>query len=136
MKPILIKNYKDYLKKLPADRKIRFQQFHEIIIKAAPSVEMGISYQMPCLKMEGIILYYASFEKHVSLFPYSKTIEVFGEQLKEFKTTKGTIQFSNLKPLPNRLITAIVKYRLRDHLTKMAEKKTKLKNNTFSSKKK
>jgi uncharacterized protein YdhG (YjbR/CyaY superfamily) len=61
MKPILIKNYKDYLKKLPADRKIRFQQFHEIIIKAAPSVEMGISYRMPCLKMEGIIFVLCKF---------------------------------------------------------------------------
>lgn len=127
MKPITINNFNDYLKALPKDRQARFLQLHEIILKAAPKLEIGISYQMPCLKMEGIVLYYACFEKHVSLFPYSKTIEAFSDSLKDYKTSKGTIQFSNQQPLPKQLITAIVKYRLKEHVKRVAEKKLKLK---------
>lgn len=127
MKPIAINNFNDYLKALPKDRQARFLQLHEIILKAAPLLEMGISYQMPCLKMEGIVLYYACFEKHMSLFPYSKTIEAFSDSLKEYKTSKGTIQFSNQHPLPKQLITAIVKYRVKDHIKNLADKKTTLK---------
>jgi len=41
-------------------------------------------------------------------------MEVFKDKLKPYKTSKGAIQFPVDKPLPQKLITEIVKYRLKE----------------------
>jgi len=118
---------KEYINSLPVKLRPAFKEFHNIIKNAAPNAEEGISYGMPCLKMKGILLYYASHTAHFSLYPLSKTIEIFKDDLVGYKTSKGTIQFPHGKPIPNKLITAITKYRVKE-LLEMETKKAILKN--------
>jgi len=77
-----------------------------------------ISYQMPAFKgNRGVIVWYAAFADHVSLFPRASVLAEFKNELAAFKTSKGTIQFPLDKPLPVALIKRIVKARLTEHHT-------------------
>jgi len=77
-----------------------------------------ISYQMPAFKHNGILVWYAAFGDHCSLFPTASIVEEFKDELTGFKTSKGTIQFPIDKPLPIALIKRIVKARVAEHESK------------------
>ena len=71
-----------------------------------------ISYRVPAFRQKKIIVWYAAFSDHCSLFPTAAVIERFKDDLKAHKISKGTIQFELGKPLPIGLIRRIVKARL------------------------
>ena len=67
---------------------------------------------MPAFKYDEVLVWYAAFANHVSLFPKSGVLEAFKDELADFKTAKGTIQFPLDQPLPITLIKRIVKTRV------------------------
>lgn len=71
-----------------------------------------ISYGIPCFKLNGCLVWFAGFANHCSLFPTSSLITAFKKELKNFHTSKGTIQFPLEKPLPVALVRKIVKARV------------------------
>lgn len=82
---------------------------HSVVPKDAAEV---ISYGIPAFRKEKIIVWYAAFSDHCSLFPTAAVIEEFKDDLKGYAISKGTIQFPLDKPLPSALIKRIVKARL------------------------
>lgn len=72
-----------------------------------------ISYRIPAFKTNRILAWYAAFSDHCSLFPGAAVVEQFKNELKPFRTSKGTIQFPLDKPLPVALIKKIVRARIR-----------------------
>ena len=71
-----------------------------------------ISYRMPAFKLKKVLVWYAAFKDHCSLFPTGAVLNEFRGDLAKFKTAKGTIQFPLDKPLPLPLIKKLVKARL------------------------
>ena len=71
-----------------------------------------ISYRMPAFKRDRVVVWYAAFAHHVSLFPGGSVLARFEDDLREYKTSKGTVQFPLDKPLPIPLIKRIVKARV------------------------
>ena len=53
---------------------------------------------------------FASFQKHIGLYPGPEAVEEFAEQLRDYKTSKGAIHLPYDKPLPIELIKAIAKW--------------------------
>ena len=117
------KNFDEYIKSQTPQAKTVIKQLRQTIKKAAPEAEDVISYGMPAFKFHGMLLYYAAFKDHYSLFPFSGSIEAFKDKLKAYETSKGTIKFLYEKPLPVKLITAIVKYRVQENRDKAELKK-------------
>jgi len=74
-----------------------------------------ISYQIPAFVRDGVIVWYAAFADHVSLFPRASVLARFKDELTGFKRSKGTVQFPLDKPLPVALIKRILKARLAEH---------------------
>ena len=84
---------------------------------AGPAVTEVISYRIPAFKIEtsgykGIVMWYAAFSDHCSLFPTASVIQAFKKELKDYRVSKGTIHFSVDKPLPAALLEKMVKARL------------------------
>ena len=73
---------------------------------------------MPAFRFHGILVYYAAFKNHYSLFPMTKALEMFKVKLKGYETTKGTIHFSYGQPLSVKLINEIVQFRVKENLVK------------------
>ena len=79
---------------------------------APPEATETISYGMPAFKYKGVLVWFAAFSKHCSLFPTASVVEAFKNELKGFSTSKGTIQFPTDKPLPSALVKKLVRARV------------------------
>lgn len=112
----------EYIAAQDDDKKLVLQQFRKIIKAAAPKAEEVISYGMPAFKQGSVLVYFSAMKEHYGFYPTSKPIEVFKDKLKPYKTSKGAIQFPADKPIPEKLITEIVKYRLKEVQNKEQEK--------------
>jgi len=90
-----------------------FERIKKLVLDVVPDAEQVVSYGMPTFKYRRkIILHVGAFTDHMSLFP-GGIVEKFAEDLKGYKTAKGTIQFTLEKPLPQSVITKIVQTRKR-----------------------
>ena len=71
-----------------------------------------ISYGIPAFKYKKVLVWYAAFADHCSLFPTAGVIAKFKDELKGYKISKGTVQFPIDKPFPATLLKKMVKARL------------------------
>jgi uncharacterized protein YdhG (YjbR/CyaY superfamily) len=71
-----------------------------------------ISYGIPAFKQRSVLVWYAAFANHCSLFPGGAVLKEMKDEIDGFVTSKGTIQFPISQPLPVALIKQIVKRRL------------------------
>lgn len=98
------------------------EKLRATIQKAAPKAIEVISYNMPAFKQYGVLVYFAAANKHIGFYPTSKPIEVFKDKLTAYKHSKGAIQLPLDKPLPVKLITEIVKFRVKQDAEKATAK--------------
>lgn len=91
----------------------RLEQIRQIIHRAVPGVEETISYQIPCFKYLGYLIYYSAYSNHISIsYPYSASfLEHFQEQLKKYKVSKSAIQIPHKTALPVEEIAAWIEFR-------------------------
>jgi uncharacterized protein YdhG (YjbR/CyaY superfamily) len=71
-----------------------------------------ISYRMPAFKTKKVLVWFAAFKNHCSLFPTAQVIEAFRDELKGFTVSKGSVHFPLDKPVPAALIRKMVKARV------------------------
>lgn len=107
------KSVDEYLAGVPEPGRSTLEKIRLAIRTAAPreSVEI-ISYGIPALKYKEVLVWFAAFADHCSLFPKADVIEKFKEELKGHTISKGTIQFPLNKPLPAGLVRKMVKTRV------------------------
>ncbi len=77
-----------------------------------PSAEQKITYGMPTFKSTQNIFHFAAFKNHIGFYPEPDIILIFAEQLTDYKTSKGAIQFKLNEQLPLKLIEEMVQIRL------------------------
>jgi uncharacterized protein YdhG (YjbR/CyaY superfamily) len=107
------KNVDEYLATVPQPARASLDKMRAAIRSAVPDETTEvISYRMPAFKHKKVLVWFAAFSNHCSLFPTASVIETFKDALKGFITSKGTIQFPTDKPLPIALIKKIVKARV------------------------
>jgi uncharacterized protein YdhG (YjbR/CyaY superfamily) len=107
------KTVDEYLARLPEPARSTLQKVRAAIRSAAPSeATETISYEIPALRYNGVLVWFAAFSKHCSLFPTASVIEKFKGELKGYTISKGTIQFPTDKPLPADLIRNMVQARI------------------------
>jgi uncharacterized protein YdhG (YjbR/CyaY superfamily) len=102
-----------YLAGVPEPARITLQKVRAAIRSALPpTATETISYKMPAFRHGEIIIWFAAFANHCSLFPTARIIQMFHDDLKRYNLSKGTIQFPIDKPLPAALIKRLVRARL------------------------
>lgn len=107
-----IKTIDDYINHFSDDVKIRLEAIRAVIKKAAPNSVEVISYGMPAFKLNKVLVYFAAGKNHLGFYPTPNPIKIFSKELEAYKTSKGAIQFPYTGPLPLKLISKIVKYRV------------------------
>src|SRR5712691_12443976 len=107
------KNVDEYLAGVPEPARSTLNKMRAAIRSAVPpEATETISYGIPAFKNKGMLVWFAAFSNHCSLFPGSSVIEAFKNELKGFSTSKGTIHFPTNKPLPTALVKSLVKARV------------------------
>jgi uncharacterized protein YdhG (YjbR/CyaY superfamily) len=113
------KNIDEYLAGVPEPARSTLEKVRAAIRSAVPPETTEIiSYRMPAFRHNGVLVWFAAFSDHCSLFPTAAVIEEFKDELKGFSISKGTIQFPTDKPLPAALIKKLVKARVRQNESK------------------
>jgi len=93
------------------------ERLRQIIRRAAPEAEECVSYQMAAFRQHGMLVAFGATAKHCAFYLMSgTTVEAHQEELKEWKTSKGTIRFQPGHPLPEKLVERLVKARLMENL--------------------
>jgi len=107
------KTVDEYLAGVPEPAHSTLQKIRAAIRSAVPAEATEvISYGIPAFKYKEVLVWYAAFAKHCSLFPTAAVIDQFKDELKDFTLSKGTIQFPTDKPLPLALVKKMVKVRV------------------------
>jgi uncharacterized protein YdhG (YjbR/CyaY superfamily) len=107
------KSFADYLAGVPEHARGQLKQMRAAIRSAMPrEATETISYGIPAFRRDGVIVWFAAFSKHCSLFPTRAILEAFANELKGLSTSKGTVHFPIERPLPLGLIKRMVKARV------------------------
>ncbi|MGH7618251.1 MAG: iron chaperone [Gemmatimonadaceae bacterium] len=102
----------DYLARVSSDKRAALQRLRETIKAAIPRAEECISYQIPAFRVDGrVLVWFAAAKNHCSFFP-GGIVDQFKDDLRDFKTAKGTIRFAPDHPLPATLVRKLLKARL------------------------
>jgi uncharacterized protein YdhG (YjbR/CyaY superfamily) len=102
-----------YVANVPDSARANFDKLRATIRSVVPArASETISYGIPAFRDTGVLVWFAAFSKHCSLFPTASVIAAFKNELEGFTISKGTIQFPNERPLPIALIKKLVKARV------------------------
>lgn len=106
----------DYLAGLPADQRDALQLLRTQISRAAPEAVETISYAMPTFKLgRQFLVSFAGWKEHCSLYPLTETfLAAHAGELDGYGRTKGSVHFTPGRPLPDHVVDALVKARIRD----------------------
>ena len=106
-------NVDDYISDFSEDIRSVLENIRTTIRKAAPGALEMISYGIVAFKFHGKpLVYFAGFKNHIGFYPTPTGIEEFEKELSVYKQGKGSVQFPLDKPMPLKLISKIVKYRM------------------------
>lgn len=103
----------DYLKTVTPSQRVELERIRKITLELVPNAEETIGYGIPTLKYnKKYLIYFAAFKNHMSVFPGSALTAELKEKLSGYTFGKGTIQFTEAKPLPESVIKEIIRSRL------------------------
>jgi uncharacterized protein YdhG (YjbR/CyaY superfamily) len=121
------KNIDEYIAGFPTDVQRILHEIRSIIRTAAPGAEEAIKYGIPTFVLNGNLVHFAAFQKHIGFYPTPSGIEAFKDELSAYQSAKGSVQFPLGKPVPLGLIRKIVKFRVKENREKTAAKPRKTK---------
>ena len=116
----------EYIAMFPEEVRKILEELRATIKAAAPEAEEKISYQMPTFALKGNLVHFAAFKNHIGFYPTSSGTQAFKNELSIYEGAKGSVRFPIDKPLPLKLISKIVKFRVKENLER-AEAKGKKK---------
>jgi len=107
-----------YLAEVPQPARTTLEKMRATIKSIVPKDTIEVlSYGMPAFRYKGrALVAYAAFKEHCSFFPMQASlIDEMKDELKHYRTSKGTLQFPLDKPLPATLLKKMVKARLAEN---------------------
>lgn len=123
-----------YIAGFPKETQKLLEQFRSIIKKSARNAEEKMAYGIPTFTLQSNLVHFAGYKNHIGFYPAPSGIEAFSKELSGYVTSKGAVQFPLDRPLPVGLITNIVKFRVKENLSKAdSKRKDKVKDDSFST---
>ncbi len=113
----------EYIAECPKNVQPHLEKVRAAIRKAAPDAEEAIKYGMPTFVLNGNLIHFAGWNNHVGLYPGSKPIEMFKDELSKYEISKGTVRFPLDKPIPLGLIGKITKFCVKRNSERAASRK-------------
>jgi len=111
------KNIDEYFMLFPKEVQEKFDELRKTIHFQNTEIEEYIGYQMPAFRYkEKPLVYFAGYKKHIGFYPGAEGIKNFEKDFaeREYKFSKGAVQFPINEELPFDLIERIVKFRMEE----------------------
>lgn len=117
----------EYIATFPEEIQKILKELRATIKVSAPDAEEKFSYGIPTFTLNGNLVHFAAFKTHIGFYPAPSGIEAFKDELSSYKSAKGSVQFPINKPLPLKLISKIVKFRVAENIKNARIKSSKKK---------
>jgi uncharacterized protein YdhG (YjbR/CyaY superfamily) len=115
----------EYIAGFPAEVQAVLEKVRLTIRKAAPDAQEKISYQIPTFHLNGNLVHFGAWKKHIGFYPTSSATVNFKEALSMYESAKGSVKFPFDQSMPYALISKIVKFRVQENLARTAKPKQK-----------
>jgi len=125
MKNTKVDNIDQYIAGFPEDTQKILQDIRSTVHRAAPKAEETISYAMPTFKLNGNLVHFAAYKKHIGFYPVPRGVDEFKKELSAYEGDKSTARFPLDRPMPLSLIRKIVKFRVGKNLELSKARKKK-----------
>jgi len=102
----------EYIASFPPEVRARLSKMRATIRRHAPRAEERISYGIPTFFLNGNLVHFAAFARHIGFYPGPSGIAAFRKALSPYKGAKGSVQFPHDQPLPLDVVADIVKFRV------------------------
>ena len=117
-------NIDDYIAAALPEVQPILEKIRGTIRNAAPAATEKISYQMPAYALNGNLVYFAAFKKHIGFYPPVRDKALIAEA-SAYAGEKGNLRFPLDKPIPYALIGKLVKARVRENQERADARKKK-----------
>jgi uncharacterized protein YdhG (YjbR/CyaY superfamily) len=108
----------EYIRSFKPDVQAILQKVRATVRAAAPNAAEVISYRIPALKQNGVLVYYAAFKSHIGFYPPIRGDAKLERAASAYAGEKGNLRFPYAKPIPYELISALTKLRARQDLAR------------------
>lgn len=108
----------EYISGFPEEVQFILQKIRLLIRENAPDAQEAMKYGIPTFILNGNLVHFAAFARHIGFYPTPSAIEKFRKELSVYKGAKGSVQFPLDHPIPYGLITRIVKFRVKEAAAK------------------
>jgi uncharacterized protein YdhG (YjbR/CyaY superfamily) len=109
----------EYVAGFPPETQKVLQELRALIKASAPDATETISYAIPTFDLNGRhLVHFAGYAKHIGFYPIPTGMEAFKDDLKPYKSGKGSVQFLLGQLLPADLIRRIVAFRVEENTGK------------------
>lgn len=119
------KNIDDYIADFPPEVQVLLEKVRATIRKAAPGAEEAIKYRLPTFVLSGNLVHFGAFKKHIGFYATPTGNSQFRKELSAYKGAKGSVQFPLDKPIPYRLVSKMVKFRVKENPARSAARRKK-----------
>ena len=123
--PKIPKTIDDYIAGFPPEVQAILEKLRATVRKAAPDAEEAIKYRLPTFVLGGNLVHFGAFKKHIGFYATPTGNKKFRKELSAYQGAKGSVQFPLDKPLPYRLVTQMVKFRVKENLERSAAERKK-----------
>jgi len=106
----------EYIKKQPEQVREILTKIREMVREIAPEAKEGMGYGVPSFSLNGPLVYFAGFKKHIGFYPTPSGVKAFKDELVGYKTSEGAIQFPLDKPIPYQIIEKIIRFKVKENL--------------------
>lgn len=103
----------DYISFFPEHVQKKLTELRVLIRQIAPDAQEKISYQMPTFYLNGNLVHFAAYAKHIGFYPTPSGIAKFKRELSGYKHAKGSVQFPLDRALPIELIKQLLNIELK-----------------------
>jgi uncharacterized protein YdhG (YjbR/CyaY superfamily) len=115
------KSVDDYIGRFAPEVQAILHRIRSTVRNAAPDAVEGISYAIPCFKLEGVLVYFAAFKEHIGFYPPVRGDPKLTKAVSQYAGERGNLRFPLDAPIPYALIDRIVKLRVKQNLAKTAK---------------
>jgi uncharacterized protein YdhG (YjbR/CyaY superfamily) len=110
----------EYIAAFPPDVQEILERIRLTIRNAAPQAQESISYKIPTFRLNGPLVHFAAFKKHIGLYPPVRGDAKLAKAIATYAGAKGNLRFPLDRRIPYGLIARLVKLRVKQKTSKAA----------------
>jgi uncharacterized protein YdhG (YjbR/CyaY superfamily) len=112
------KSIDKYIASFSPEARAILEKIRLTIRNAAPDAQETISYNIPTFTLNGALVHFAAFKKHIGFFPPVRGDARLEKAASKYAGEKGNLRFPLDQPIPYSLIERLVKLRMKQNLLK------------------